>query len=925
MTSWGRRFVWWFQRKRREEVLRAELEFHLDEEANERRENGLSEEQAAWAARRDLGNVTRIKEDTRALWSWTLLEQLIQDLRFAARTMVRSRTVTVVTALTLALGIGANTAIFSFMDAILLRALPVPDPASLVVVKWHSKQIAFGPRAANQESDFVLHEIDGQVYDEAGGSTSRVFPYPAFERLQQVAAPVMASLFAYRPAGRLNVVTRGDADVAQGEYVTGGYFDGLGVTPAAGRPIQVDDDRTGARSVAVLSLSYARRRFGDAGAAIDQVLLINNRPFTIVGVAPAEFFGVDPSRAPDVYLPLHAGRVSPDPNYYWLEMMGRLRSGLAAADAQAALAAAFQPWVATTVTTPRERLNLPQLRLDPGAGGLDTLRRRYSQPLFVLMGMVGLILAIACANTANLLLARAALRRREMAVRLSIGAGRFRVVRQLLTESILLACLGGALSIPIAFASMQVLTAMLANGQESFTLHAELNWQVLMATLGLSLACGVLFGLAPALQSAQPSIMPALRDGGSLQVAGSPRFRSRRFSLTQMLVVSQIAVSLILLVAAGLFVRTLANLQSIDLGFNAERVLLLDVNARQSGHTPEGIAAFYDDLRRRFAAVPGVSAVTLSHASLIRAGRSLSLSIAGAPAHGARVLSVGPEFFTTMGIRIVQGRGIDERDSPGGPAVAVVSELFARTFLSGQSAVGHRLTLDLPVTVLAGAPAVGGPMDLEIVGVAATARYGDLRDRTPPVVYLPYGQIVFPPIAQMTFALRTPVDPLSYVAAVRQTVREADPQLPVTNVRTQAVEIDRTINQEILFARLCSAFAILALLIACVGLYGTLAYAVARRTNEIGLRMALGASGAGVQWMVLREICVLAAIGLTISVPTALAASRLVQDFLFDVAPNDPYTFAGAALVLTIAAMVAGYGPARRASRISPMTALRAD
>jgi len=924
MTTWLRRIGWWFRRGTREETLRAELEFHLEEEARERREDGLTEESAAWAARRDVGNVTRVREDARALWTWTLLEQLAQDVRFACRTMWRSKTVTAVVALTLALGIGANTAIYSFMDAILLGALPVPDPASLVVVKWHAKRLELGPRAPGAESNFVLRSINGQIYDEGEGSASRIFPYPAYERLRQAAAPVMASFFAYHPAGRLNVVAGGDADVAQGEYVSGTYFEGLRVALAAGRPIQSDDDRAGAAPVAVLSSGYANRRFGSAGTAVGQPLLINNRPFTIVGVAPAEFYGVDPSVAPDVYLPLHIGEVSPDPNYYWLEMMGRLRPGVDAARAQAVLSAAFDPWVAGTATTDSERANLPRLRLDPGSGGLDTLRRRYSQPLYLLMAMVALILAIACANTANLLLARATLRRREMAVRLSIGAGRFRVLRQLLTESVCLACVGGVLSVPVAFMSMRVLSALVINGRESFTLHAELDWRVLVVTLVLSVACGLVFGLAPALQSIRPSVLPALKDAGT-HVIGMHRRWMPRVTLAQLLLVSQIAVSLVLLVAAGLFGRTLANLQSIDLGFNAERVLLLDVNAQQAGHAPGEIARFYQDLRTRFTTVPGVTGVTLSHASLIRAGRSLAISVNGARAQRTRVLNVGPDFFTTMGVPLLQGRPIDERDAPGRPTVAVVSELFAQTYFGGASAVGRRLTLDVPLMPSMGMRGGADRVDIEIVGVAATARYGDLRDRTPPVVYLPYGQITFPPIAQMTFAFRTATDPLSIVPAVRRAVRAADPQLPMTNVRTQEVEIDRTINQEILFARLCTAFAILALLIACVGLYGTMAYTVARRTNEIGLRMALGASSAGVGWMVLREVCVLAAIGATISLPAALAGSRFVEIFLFEVERNDPWTFAGAVLVLTIAAMVAGFGPAQRASRINPMTALRAD
>jgi predicted permease len=542
-----------------------------------------------------------------------------------------------------------------------------------------------------------------------------------------------------------------------------------------------------------------------------------------------------------------------------------------------------------------------------------------------LITMVALILAIACANTANLLLARATLRRREMAVRLSIGAGRVRILRQLLTESVCLACVGGVLSIPVAFASMRVLSALVVNGRESFTLHAELDWRVLLVSLGLSVACGLLIGLAPALQSVRPSVMPALKDLGSVSVTGAPRLGSARVSLTQLLLVSQIAVSLVLLVGAGLFVRTLTNLHAIQLGFDAQRLLLMDLDGSQTGHAPDEIAAFYANLRRRMAAVPGATGVTLSHASLIRAGRSLNIFVNGKGAEGARVLTVGPEFFTTMGIPMLQGRPIDERDVPGRPTVAVVSKLFEETFLGGEPAVGHHLRIELPVRLAEGLPAGSRRIDVQIVGVATTARYGDLRDRTPPVVYLPYGHITFPPITQMTFAIRTTGDPLSIVPAVRRAVQAADPKMPMTNVRTQQVEIDRTINQEILFARLCTAFAILALLIACVGLYGTMAYSVARRTNEIGLRMALGASTAGVGWMILREVCVLAAIGTAISVPAALAASRFVQIFLFEVDPDDPWTFATAVIVLTLAAIVAGLGPAQRASRINPMTALRAE
>src|SRR5262245_12372497 len=519
MTSLFRKLTWWLRRRRREHELDEELQFHLEEERDEQRASGLPARQAAWAARRDLGNVTLLREDARTLWTWTPLEQLAQDFRYGLRTMLKNRAFTALAALSLALGIGANTAIFSFMDSILLRSLPVSDPASLVVMKWHAKPFAFG-RSATNGSEFVLRSISGSFYDEPDGKSGFIFPFPAFERLQQSSEPVLSSIFGYFRAGKSNVIVNGAAELTIGQYVTGDFFRGLAVPPAAGRLIQTDDDRAGAPAVAVISRGYSERRFGGAANAAGQPILINNVPFTVVGVTPPEFFGVDPAAAPDVYLPLHSmllfdverAGMFIGQNYYWLQIMGRLRPGVGFEQAEAALAPHFAQWVAPTASNDRERANLPVLRVGEGAGGLDTLRRRYSKPLYVLLAMVGLILAIACANTANLLLARATARRREIALRLSLGAGRFRVVRQLLTESVLLASLSGALGILIAVAGMRLLTALLANGQEGFTLRAELNWHVLAVTLGLSVLCGLLFGLAPALESTRPALMPSLKD-----------------------------------------------------------------------------------------------------------------------------------------------------------------------------------------------------------------------------------------------------------------------------------------------------------------------------------------------------------------------------------------------------------------------------
>jgi predicted permease len=926
MSSLFRKVQWWLQRRRREDDLQEELQFHLAAERDEREAGGLRADDAARAARRDLGNAALVREEARTLWSWMLVEQLAQDVRYGLRGMLKHRMFTALAALSLALGIGANTAIFSFMDAILLRSLPVSDPASLVVVKWRSR-----PYQNQGPSQFVMRGADGRTYRDASGITAGIFPFPAFELLREASAPVLSSLFAHKSAGSVNVIVRGEAELVRGEFVSGGFFPGLAVVPAAGRPIVADDDRAGAPPVAVLSLGYSQRRFGDPASAVGQPVLINNVPFTVVGVAPAEFFGVDPSAAPQVYLPMRStnlvaeqlgllalklgDRAFTGENYYWAEIMGRLKPGVDLATAETALAAPFARWVATTATNDRERDNLPALRLDEGAAGLDSLRRQYSKPLYVLLTMVGLILAIACANTANLLLARSAARAREMAVRLSLGAGRWRVVRQLLTESVLLATLSGALGIIIAIVGMRVLTQLLANGQEGFTLHAELNWHVLLVTLTLSVACGMLFGLAPALQATRPALMPRLRDRSVTESGTRPRLV--RVSLTQVLVVAQIATSLVLLIAAGLFVRTLTSLQSISLGFNRDNVLLFDVNAPQAGYPQARVADFYADLRRRLGEVPGVRDVTLSHASLIRAGRSHPIMVDGRPTQGTRVLWTGPQFFTTMQIEIVRGREIVEGDRHGTLPVAVVSDLFARTNLGDGDPIGRHIAIG-------GSLSIGGaPLVLEVVGVAANARYGGLKGENPPVVYVSYAHLPSTQHRQMTYAMRTESDPLRYVSAVRQIVHAADGRVAITNVKTQAFDIDQTINQEIVFARLCSAFAILALTIACVGLYATMAYAVARRTGEIGLRLALGAGRGAVIWMMLRDVCVLAAVGLAIGGSAALASSRFIESLLFETKPNDPRAVAFAAVILLASALVAGYGPARRASRVDPLTALR--
>jgi predicted permease len=909
MAPFLRKLTWWRQRRRREEELREELQFHLSEEADERQADGISEDEARWAARRDLGNVTLLREDARSLWSWLLLEQLAQDLRYGLRMMGASKTFSAMAILSLALGIGANTAIFSFMDAILRRSLPVPEPESLVILSWRTPQREV--HGSNRH--------DNSFADPNGGFVGGFFSYPAFEALRKNDA-VFASVFGYQGAGELNLTWQGQTELAPAEYVSGEYFSGLGIRPAAGRLIGPDDDRSGAPGTAVVSFALSQKRFGGPERAAGQLIQINNLPFTVIGVTPGGFFGADPGASPEVYLPIHTNMVLDDRRYRaaayldagfdWVVPMARLRPGVSASQAQAVAGAQFAEWARTSRPMGKPN-NPPSLLVREGAGGLDGLRRTYSKPLYILLTLVGLILGIACANIANLLLARAAARRREIALRLSLGAGRFRIIRQLLTESVLLASLGGILGVVFAIWGIGFLTLLLANGGGNFNFGAQLNWRVLSFVAGLSLLTGILFGLAPALQATRADVVPALKEsrtGGARRPFG--------LSLSRVLMIAQIGFALVVLVAAGLFVRTLSNLSSITLGFDRENLLTFRLNARQAGHEDPEIVTFYNDLRTQFSAIPGVRAASLSNHALIGMGTSgTGIRVSGGAFEDSSIMTIGAGFFTTMQIPLLLGRDIDERDGPGSPMVAVVNEAFARRSFGDRNPLGQHLALEAKCTTC----------DVEIVGVSANSLYGSVKRAAPPTVYLSFAQDAWGPVEGMVYQLRTTANPLSYVNAVRDLIRRADSRLPLADVKSQSARIDQTINQEIVFARLCTAFALLALVIACIGLYGTMSYHVARRTSEIGIRMALGAQRHRVLWMVLREVLLVAAVALAISVPAAMSASKLLESFLFQMKPTDPLALTGSVATLLITAVLAGYLPARNASRIDPTAALRHD
>jgi predicted permease len=592
--------------------------------------------------------------------------------------------------------------------------------------------------------------------------------------------------------------------------------------------------------------------------------------------------------------------------------MARLRPGVNIAQAQAALSPQFSEWM-RTVNTARNRKDLPRLVVRDGSSGLSGVRLQYSKPLMILLTLVALILALACANIANLLLARAIARRREIALRLSIGAGRARVIRQLLTESVMLSSIGGLLGIAFAVWGIRFLTLLLSGGSENFTLHAEVNWHVLAVVTALSTVTGILFGLAPALQSTRVDLMPALKES---RTAGAHPHGARRLTLSRALMVAQIAISLVILVAAGLFVRTLSSLESIDLGFNRESVLTFKLNARQAGHSDPEIGTFYSNLQARFAAIPGVRSASFSDLALVGGRMMTGVSVNGAKPRTGLMVSVGSAFFTTMQVPILLGRDIQPHDTTSSHLVAVVNQVFAKRNFGDGNPLGQILTAPHGCAICA----------FEIVGVSGNALVGhNVKEKPGPTVFVPYNANLWGPLQTMIYELRTAGNPMGYVRTVRELIHQTDPRLPVSEIQTQSALIDATINREVVFARLCTGFALLALAIACVGLYGAMSYNVARRTGEIGIRMALGAPRSRVVWMVLREALLLAAAGLVITIPAALFGTRLLKSFLYETQPNDPISLTVAAVSLVVAATLAGYLPARKASRIDPMVALRSE
>ena len=870
-------------------------------------------------AHRQFGSVTRARERTREANTLPWLADAMQDLRYAARQLRRNPGFALTAILTLAIGIGANTALFGVVNELLLKPLPVPSPRELVLFNWLE-----GRQSMRRGMDGV------RTIDEATGrSTSTSFSYPTFRRLQE-ANRTLTELFGFYPLQQLNVVVDGSADVSSGQYVSGNYFRGLGVGAALGRTLTDEDDRPGAPPVATITHQHWTRRFNRDPSIVGKAILINKVPFTIVGVTPEGFAGtLDVAQSPDFTLPfavepLLGGERSDlvRPAFLWVNMIGRLRPGVSREQAVADLTPAMrqamlEEWQqalatgtrATSNDTSRTLDDASTLRAEPGGQGLMDSRRRYAQPLLVLMGCAVLVLLIACVNIASLLLSRGAARQKEIATRLALGAAGERLVRQLGTESLLIAVLGAAVGLVLARWAASGLAVWRPWGG-SAVLEGGLDWRVFGFCGAMALCTGVLFGLVPAMRAARTELSQATRR--TTGAASAP--------LARALVVAQVALSLVLLVAAGLFAGTLRNLHAVDKGFNADHLLIFRVQPQLNGYAPTESAALYTRMIERLEAIPGVRGATLSrHPLLALSRRADGVTIEGVArtaGASAEVNVVAANFFDTMEIPLLLGRRFDERDRAEATRVAVVNERFAATYLAGANPIGHRLWF--------GDAASGTP--IEIVGMTRDAKYTDLRSPTRPTVYIPFQQDI---PGQVNVAVRTVGEAMALAPAVRSAVRELDATLPLFDVRSQAEQVEQSIARETMFARFSTLLAVIAMILAAIGLYGTMAYAVAQRTAEIGLRMALGARRAAVVDMVVRQALVLAAIGVAIGVPLTLGAARLagtvLDQMLFGLERYDPLVMSGAAAILALVAIVAALVPARAAARVDPLIALRSE
>jgi putative ABC transport system permease protein len=830
---------------------------------------------------------------------------LAHDLRFAIRSFKKSPVFLSVAVLSLALGIGANTAIFTLVDQILLRLLPVKDPQQLVLL-WGR-----GPHYGSNNGRYKLS-------------------YPMYRDFRDH-NQVFSGMFC-RWETSLSVSSEGRTERVDGELVSGTYFPVLGVGAALGRVFTPDDDRVpGGHPVAVISYRYWQNRFGGSKDVIGKKLLVDGYPFTIVGVSRAGFDGTDPGSSPQIRIPIMmVAQLNPmfadayglkSRRGRWVNVFGRLKPGVTMTQAKAALQPFFHQMLDMEVrekefstAAPETKKAFLSMWMDvlPASKGDSELRRQFASPLLVLTALVGLVLLIACANVANLQVARATARQKEVAVRLALGASRSRIASQLLVESLTLALAGGAAGLVLAVWMDRALLNFLPAGDSPLTISTAPDWRILVFNLGISLLTGIVFGLAPALQSTRPELARTLKDQVGSIAGGSA------VGLRKMLVAAQVALSLLLLIGAGLFIRSLSNLKGLDPGFRTANLVGFAVDPTMTGYQPERSLDFYRRLRDGLDALPGVDSASLAVMPVLGGGEwDQSMAVEGyqhkpTEAPDPHMQFISPDYFKTMNIPILLGRDFRMTDGRGAPLVCIVNEKFARRFFKNGLATGKHIGMG-------GDP--GTKLDIEIVGVVRDTKYESMRDEVPLEVYRPYHQMEF--VIGMYAYVRTARQPEQAFSGIRRVVNTLDPNLPIFQMKTIETQMEESLITERLVATLSSGFGFLATLLAAIGLYGVMAYIVAQRTREIGVRMALGASSRDVVKLVMRDVFILTGIGIAVGLPAAWGLTRMVSSQLYGIQPNDFSTVAAATLGIAFVALLAGYLPALRATRVDPMRALR--
>jgi len=901
-----------FRRTKVEQELDDEMRSWVEMRADEHEAQGLTREQAVRAARLETGGVEQLKEEVRDVRLGAWLELLWQDVRFAFRTLLHSFGVTAVVVLSLGLAIGANTAIFSMVNALLMKSLPVDRPEQLALLS------------------------DGYTRGFVSGQKGRwsIYSYPLYRHLRDHQTTFEGIASFRTELDRLNVrlPKQQASTLAWGKLVSGNYFSVMGVTPVIGRGLSSADESHTANPIGVISYSYWQRAFQGSTAVIGEVVNINGIPVTIAGVAPEKFFGESIERElADIWLPvtlqpriMMRRNALEDNVNSWLNLIGRLKPGVTFARAEAelnvTLAQHLRQLAGPAIRAEQEQeIRKASIALSPGSGGVSFLRYLYTDALYILMAVVGLVLLIACANVANLLLARATAREKEMSMRLALGAGRMRLLRQLLVESVLLAGFGGIVGVALALWMTRLLLAGISTGDRMIPLDVAPDGRVLGFTLGICLLTGILFGLAPALRTSRVDVWPALKGTSS-----SPVGRRFRFGLAQTLVVAQVGLSVPLLAGAALFVQSLRQLQNQDLGFRPANVIEVGIDPLIAGYEPDRLESLYGGLLDRVQTIPGVQVASLSLYSPMSGNNwSSPVEVEGhSPASRDEAMSqwvwTGPRYLETVGMNLLRGREFSKADTANSRKVAIVNETFVSRYLQGRDAIGRQFTI----------ASLGVTDSIEIVGVVKDVKFNSLRQPFRPVAFLPIAQA---PIAPAKYARFLEVraapgtDPLGLTTAIRASVQETDRNLPVTSIKTLEKQIAEGLTRENLTAGVSSFFAGLALVLACIGVYGVLAYAVARRGREIGIRMAIGARKDMILRMVLREAMLLCAPGITVGLAAAVLASNLIASQLFGLAATDLRTLAAVSLVLAASGALAALLPAMRASRVDPMVTLRAD